>query len=104
TVLVGMAFGAGWTPCVGPILGAILTMAATTQDVFNGILLLMVYSLGLGLPFLLSGLLIHKFFEYFKSIRKYFKAITIAGGILLIILGILLITGYFTSLSYVLQG
>lgn len=99
TVLVGMAFGAGWTPCVGPILGAILTMAATTQNIFKGIVLLAFYSVGLGLPFLISGLIIHKFFEYFKAVRKYFKVITAVGGILLIILGILLITGYFSSIS-----
>lgn len=99
TILVGMAFGAGWTPCVGPILGAILTMAATTQNIFKGIVLLAFYSVGLGLPFLISGLIIHKFFEYFKAVRKYFKVITAVGGILLIILGILLITGYFSSIS-----
>lgn len=99
TVLVGMAFGAGWTPCVGPILGAILTMAATTQNIFKGIVLLAFYSVGLGLPFLISGLIIHKFFEYFKAVRKYFKVITAVGGILLIIMGVLLITGYFSSIS-----
>ncbi|TET73543.1 MAG: cytochrome c biogenesis protein CcdA [Candidatus Aminicenantes bacterium] len=99
TVLVGMAFGAGWTPCVGPILGAILTMAATTQNIFKGMVLLAFYSVGLGLPFLISGLIIHKFFEYFKAVRKYFKVITAVGGILLIILGVLLITGYFSSIS-----
>lgn len=99
TVLVGMAFGAGWTPCVGPILGAILTMAATTQNIFKGMVLLAFYSVGLGLPFLISGLIIHKFFEYFKAVRKYFKVITAVGGILLVILGILLITGYFSSIS-----
>lgn len=99
TVLVGMAFGAGWTPCVGPILGAILTMAATTQNIFKGMVLLAFYSVGLGLPFLISGLIIHKFFEYFKAVRKYFKVITAVGGILLVILGVLLITGYFSSIS-----
>lgn len=102
TVLVGMAFGAGWTPCVGPILGAILTMAATTQNILKGILLLSVYSIGLGIPFLIAGILIHKFFEYFKSIRKYFKLITAIGGVLLIIIGVLLIAGYFSSISAVL--
>jgi cytochrome c-type biogenesis protein len=99
TVLVGMAFGAGWTPCVGPILGSILTMAAATQDIAKGIVLLVSYSIGLGIPFLLAGLLIHKFFEYFKTIRKYFRVITLVGGILLVIIGILLITGYFTTIS-----
>jgi cytochrome c-type biogenesis protein len=98
TFVVGMAFGAGWTPCVGPILGSILTLAATTQDVVKGILLLVFYSLGLGIPFFLAGILIHKFFEYFKTIRKYFKIITAVGGVLLIIVGVLLITGYFTAM------
>lgn len=99
TVLVGMAFGAGWTPCVGPILGSILTMAAATQNVAKGVILLVSYSIGLGIPFLLTGLLIHKFFEYFKTIRKYFRVITLVGGILLVIIGLLLITGYFTTIS-----
>lgn len=99
TCLVGIAFGAGWTPCVGPILGSILTMAATTQNILKGIVLLAFYSIGIGVPFFLSGLIIHRFFEYFKAIRKYFKVITIAGGVLLIIVGILLISGYFSSMS-----
>jgi len=99
TCLVGMAFGAGWTPCVGPILGAILAMAATTQDILQGIILLVFYSAGLGIPFLLSAIILHKFFEYFKAIRKYFKVISIVGGVLLIIVGILLISGYFSTLS-----
>ncbi|MEA2006309.1 MAG: cytochrome c biogenesis protein CcdA [Acidobacteriota bacterium] len=103
TILVGMSFGAGWTPCVGPILGAILTMAATTQNILKGILLLSVYSIGLGIPFLIAGILIHKFFEYFKSVRKYFKVITAVGGVLLIIIGVLLIAGYFSSISAVLS-
>jgi cytochrome c-type biogenesis protein len=98
TFVVGMAFGAGWTPCVGPILGSILTLAATTQDVAKGIVLLVCYSLGLGIPFFLAGILINKFFEYFKAIRKYFKIITAVGGILLISVGVLLITGYFTAM------
>jgi cytochrome c-type biogenesis protein len=99
TGLVGMAFGAGWTPCVGPILGAILAMAATTQDILQGITLLVAYSAGLGIPFFLSAIILHKFFEYFKTIRKYFKVISIVGGVLLIIVGILLISGYFSTLS-----
>ena len=99
TVLVGMAFGAGWTPCVGPILGSILTMAATTQNIIKGIVFLAFYSLGIALPFFISGLILHKFFEYFQSIRKYFKVITTVGGILLIIVGILLISGYFSAMS-----
>jgi len=104
TIVVGLAFGAGWTPCVGPILGAILTMAATTQNVLKGIVLLVFYSVGLGAPFFLAGLLLHKFFEIFKVIRRYFKLITVVGGLLLIIVGVLIITGYFSSISSYLQG
>ncbi len=103
TSLVGMAFAVGWTPCVGPILGAILTMAATTQDIMKGIILLIFYSAGMGLPFFLSAIILHKFFEYFKTIRKYFKAISIIGGILLIGVGIMLISGFFSSLSALLN-
>jgi cytochrome c-type biogenesis protein len=98
-----MAFAVGWTPCVGPILGAILTMAATTQDIMKGLLLLIFYSAGMGIPFLLSAIILHKFFEYFKVIRKYFKLISIIGGVLLIAVGILLISGFFSSLSALLQ-
>ncbi len=103
TCLVGMAFAVGWTPCVGPILGAILTMAATTQDIGKGIILLIFYSIGMGLPFFLSAIILHKFFEYFKTIRKYFKVISIIGGVLLIAVGTLLITGFFSSLSALLN-
>ena len=99
TCLVGMAFVVGWTPCVGPILGAILTMAATTQNIMKGIILLIFYSAGMGIPFFLSAIILHKFFEYFKTIRKYFKSISIIGGVLLIGVGILLISGFFSSLS-----
>jgi cytochrome c-type biogenesis protein len=98
TVFVGMAFGAGWTPCVGPMLGAILTVAASTQDILKGIIILLSYSVGLGIPFLISGLLIHKFFEHFRKINKYFRTISMIGGVLLIIIGLLLITGYFSSI------
>ncbi len=103
TFIVGMAFGAGWTPCVGPILGSILMLAATTQSVAKGIVLLTFYSIGLGLPFLAAGILIHRFFEAFRSIRKYFRAIAIGGGILLIIVGVALLTGYFSYLTALLQ-
>jgi cytochrome c-type biogenesis protein len=96
TVLVGMTFGAGWTPCVGPMLGAILTVAASTQDIFKGVVLLISYSIGLGIPFLISGLIIHKFLEHFKRISKYFRLISTIGGLLLVIIGILLITGQFS--------
>ncbi|MBM3285027.1 MAG: cytochrome c biogenesis protein CcdA [Candidatus Aminicenantes bacterium] len=103
TLVVGMAFGAGWTPCVGPILGSILMLAAATQSVLQGVALLAFYSAGLGIPFLVAGILIHRFFEVFQSIRKYFRAIAIAGGVLLIIMGVALLTGYFSHLTALLQ-
>ena len=103
TLVVGIAFGAGWTPCVGPILGSILMLSATTQSVAKGVVLLAFYSAGLGIPFLVAGLLIHRFFEYFQSVRKYFRAIAIAGGVLLIIVGVALLTGYFSTLTALLQ-
>ena len=97
--LVGTAFAAGWTPCVGPILASILTLAASTRNVMKGIIMLSFYSLGLGIPFFIAGLLIHKFFEYFKTIRKHFKIITIIGGIFLILIGIMLLSGAFSLIN-----
>ncbi len=89
--LIGIAFAAGWTPCVGPILGAILAAASTYTTMTKGIILLSVYSLGLGIPFILTAWAINKFFVAFKQIRKYFHAIEVVSGILLIIVGLLLI-------------
>jgi cytochrome c-type biogenesis protein len=89
--VIGIAFAAGWTPCVGPILGAILAEASTYTTMSKGIILLTVYSLGLGIPFILTAWAINKFFAAFKQIRKYFHAIEIISGILLIIVGLLLI-------------
>ncbi|MCP2519926.1 cytochrome c biogenesis protein CcdA [Candidatus Aminicenantes bacterium AC-335-A11] len=97
--LVGAAFAAGWTPCIGPILASILTLAASTQNIGKGILMLAFYSLGLGIPFFITGLLLHKFFEYFKTIRKHFKTITIIGGIFLILIGIILLSGTFSLIN-----
>ena len=80
------------------MLGAILAVAASTQDIFKGIIILISYSVGLGIPFLISGLLVHKFFEHFRKINKYFKVISMIGGVLLMIIGLLLITGYFSTI------
>ncbi len=89
--LIGVAFAAGWTPCVGPILGAILATASTYTTMWKGILLLTVYSLGLGIPFIITAWAINKFFVAFKQIRKYFHAIEVVSGLLLIAVGLLLI-------------
>jgi cytochrome c-type biogenesis protein len=95
SLFIGMAFAIGWTPCIGPLLGAILTVAATRDTLFQGVLLLGSYSLGLTVPFLITGLLINKFLNLFGKLRKYFQIISIVSGILLIGIGILLITGRF---------
>jgi cytochrome c-type biogenesis protein len=90
TVLVGIAFAAGWTPCIGPILASILVVAASSGQVGEGIGLLSVYSLGLGVPFLLSGLLFHQFLSAFKRFRKHIRLIEIGTGVMLIAVGIML--------------
>jgi cytochrome c-type biogenesis protein len=99
TLLVGIAFGAGWTPCIGPVLGGILTLAATTDSVGQGMGLLAVYSLGLALPFLLATLLLERFLSGFKRFRHYLPWVSRASGGLLLVMGLLLVTGSFTVLS-----
>ena len=96
---VGAAFGAGWTPCIGPVLGAILTLAGTQESVWSGVLLLTVYSMGLAIPFLLSALALDSFLDTFSRFRRFLPVVEKVSGGLLIILGILLITGSFTILS-----
>lgn len=96
---VGMAFAAGWTPCVGPILGSILLYASTTGSVAKGMGLLAVYSLGLGLPLFISALAINTFLSAFKVITRHMRWITIVSGAFLIIVGILIFTGSFTFLT-----
>ncbi len=93
--IVGIVFALGWTPCVGPILGTILAYASTQETVREGVLLLGFYSLGLGIPFLVSGLAVNFFLRGFRKIRKYSKPISIVTGGLLILFGILILTGKF---------
>jgi len=90
TFVVGIAFAAGWTPCVGPILASILMIAATSGQVGDGIWLLSTYSFGLGLPFLISGLLFHHFLVVFKRFRKYIRLVEIFTGLMLMAVGIML--------------
>lgn len=90
TFVVGIAFAAGWTPCIGPILASILVVAASSGQVGEGVGLLAIYSLGLGLPFLLSGLLFHQFLTVFKRFRKYIRQIEIGTGVMLMVVGIML--------------
>lgn len=99
TFIVGLAFAAGWTPCIGPILASILMVAASSGEATKGVGLLSVYSLGLGLPFLISGLLFSQFLIAFKRFRKYIRVIEIITGVLLIIVGIMLLFNYMGVLT-----
>lgn len=102
TVLVGIAFGAGWTPCIGPVLGGILTLAATRSSLGQGMGLLAMYSAGLAIPFLLATVALDRFLSTFKRFRLWLPWISRISGILLIIVGILLLAGSFTILSGIL--
>jgi len=89
---VGAAFGFGWTPCIGPILGSILTLAAIEENINKSILLLSFYSLGLAIPFIISGILIDKFLIFSKNLKKYISTITKVGGAILLLTGIAILT------------
>ncbi len=102
SLLVGMAFGFGWTPCIGPILGSILALASTEQSLNKGILLLVFYSLGLAIPFILSGYLIQKFLVFSKNIKSKMNIIMKIGGALLLMTGILMITNQLQALGFYL--
>jgi len=101
--LVGLAFAFGWTPCIGPILSTILTLAADEGTLKRGILLLAVYSLGLGVPFLLTSLAVNQFFAAFAKIRRYYHAIEVTAGLLMIVIGGLIFTNRFTLITRLLQ-
>jgi cytochrome c-type biogenesis protein len=104
SVLVGMAFAAGWTPCIGPVLGAILGLAATSADVSRGMLLLAVYSAGLALPFLVAAVAVDSFLDWFQRFRRFLPWVMRISGVMLVFVGILLVTGEFTRLAGWLQG
>lgn len=98
--LLGLAFAFGWTPCIGPILGAILTLSATSGLISDGTALLAFYSLGLGIPFILAALFTERFMHHAKSLKKHGRVLqTITGG-LLIVMGVAMITGYLTDFSF----
>ena len=103
TVFVGMAFAAGWTPCIGPILGAILTYTASSADLNQGLVLLSAYSLGLAVPFVGAALAIDKFLIFFQKYKKALVWTTRASGVLLIFVGILMLTDTMRLLSQWLQ-
>ena len=102
SIIIGMAFGFGWTPCIGPILGSILALASTEQTILKGMLLLSFYSLGLAIPFILSGYLIQKFIAVSKNIKNKMSLISKIGGTLLLITGILIITNQLQALGFYL--
>ena len=102
SILIGMAFGFGWTPCIGPILGSILALAATEESINKGILLLFCYSLGLAIPFVLSGYLIQRFMIFSKNLKNKMNLISKIGGGLLLITGILMITNQLQALGFYL--
>jgi cytochrome c-type biogenesis protein len=104
TLLVGIAFGAGWTPCIGPILGSILTFTASSADLGRGLGLLFSYSLGLAVPFFVAALAVERFMGFFQRVRRHMIWVTRVAGILLIAVGILMITNYFTILASYLQA
>ncbi len=104
SVLVGVAFGAGWTPCIGPILGSILLYTSSQGDLGQGVVLLFSYSMGLAVPFLIVALAVERFITWFQSYRRYMPFVTKASGGMLVFLGLLLMSGYFSLLAAWLQG
>jgi len=98
--IVGMAFGFGWTPCIGPILGSILALASTEETIYKAILLLSFYSLGLAIPFILSGYLMQRFLLFSKNFKRNINLVTKGGGIILLITGILILTNQLQVLGY----
>jgi len=100
--IVGMAFGFGWTPCIGPILGSILALASTEETIFKAIILLSFYSLGLAIQFILSGYLMQRFLMFSKNFRKNINLVSKIGGIILLITGILILTNQLQVLGYYL--
>jgi cytochrome c-type biogenesis protein len=91
TFLVGMAFGAGWSPCVGPLLGGILALAATSQTLGQGMVLLTIYSAGVAIPFLLVSAFIHLVLAFVRRANRYLRYVNAAAGLLMVILGLLLV-------------
>ncbi len=103
TVVVGIAFGAGWTPCLGPTLGAILLLAANETELAKGVGLLSAYSAGLAVPFLLSALALERFLSFFQKFKRNIGTVHRIAGVLLIIVGVLMFTGWFERLAAMLQ-
>ncbi|HEY2982085.1 MAG TPA: cytochrome c biogenesis protein CcdA [Anaerolineales bacterium] len=98
-LVLGLAFAFGWTPCIGPILAGILTIASTKQTVAEGMFLLAVYSAGLGIPFLLTSLALNKFLTFYGRFKKHFHAVEVVSGALVIAVGVLILTGNLARLA-----
>jgi cytochrome c-type biogenesis protein len=99
SVLVGAAFAIGWTPCVGPILASILILSSTTGEAGKGAAMLLSYSMGLAVPFLVSSMLINNFLVYFKALKRYLRVISVVSGIFLVIIGVMIFTNFFGTLA-----
>ena len=97
--IIGLSFAFGWTPCIGPILGSVLSVAASSETISQGVFLLFLYSMGLGIPFLLAAYAIGSFLNFFSKIKKYMRTIEIVTGLLLIIFGILILTNRIQELA-----
>lgn len=104
SLLVGVAFGAGWTPCVGPVLASILLYAGTKETMTRGTLLLATYALGLGIPFVIAAVGVSRFLVSAQRLRPWLRPMEIATGVVLIAVGVLLLTGQFNSLTAFLAG
>jgi len=102
SVVIGMAFGAGWSACSGPILGAILVLVAVRSTVLPGVLFLLVYALGLGVPFVLVGLLVDRASRFLRPLRRSIRPLSFFGGVILILMGMLLLTGRWDQLANLL--
>ena len=98
--VIGLSFAFGWTPCIGPILGSVLSIAASSETVTYGIILLFLYSAGLGIPFLLAAYAINGFMKFLSKIRNYIRVIEIFTGVLLVIFGILILTNRIQELAF----
>lgn len=97
--LIGVAFGAGWSACTGPILGSILALTAVSATLVQGVIFLLAYALGLGLPFLLVGILVDRISPLMRRIRRYTGPISLIGGVLLILMGMLILSGRLDQLA-----
>lgn len=101
--VIGIAFAAGWTPCVGPVLGSILLYAGTTDSLLSGVVLLTFYSLGLGLPLFLTALGVDRFLAYFKEVRAYLWGVSTVSGVLLVIVGVMIYANSLTMITSFLE-